>query len=260
MADAKKYTSKLDGARILIFGGSSGIGYGAAEASIESGATVIISSSSESKIQASVKSLNESYPSAKDRISGYACNLGDPEAVESNIVALFEKVGTVNHIVYTAGDSLALVPIQTATLSDMNKAGLVRFFAPLLVAKHLPKYLSPGPASSFTLTTGSVSERPIPNWSVVNGFATGIEGLTRGLALDLAPIRVNAIRPGAVETPLWAGVSAEAREALAKRYNDDSCTGTLGKVEDVAEAYLYVMKDHNVTGTVISTNSGVMLK
>jgi NAD(P)-dependent dehydrogenase (short-subunit alcohol dehydrogenase family) len=78
MADAKKYTSKLDGARILIFGGSSGIGYGAAEASIESGATVIISSSSESKIQASVKSLNESYPSAKDRISGYACNLGDP--------------------------------------------------------------------------------------------------------------------------------------------------------------------------------------
>ena len=94
----------------------------------------------------------------------------------------------------------------------------------------------------------------------MNSFATGVHGMARGLALDLAPIRVNAVSPGGVATPLWDSVSEERREKLRERLGKGTCIGMIGKVEDVAEAYLFLMKGHNVTGSVISTNGGALLK
>jgi NAD(P)-dependent dehydrogenase (short-subunit alcohol dehydrogenase family) len=160
MTDAKKYTSRLSSTLILIIGGSSSIGFGVAEACLEHGATVTISSSSGSKLQNAISALQSSYPSAKSRIFGHACNLNDSSTLESNISALFSKVGTVDHVVFTAGDHLAIHPIAEAGFQLIEKAGMVRFFAPLLVAKYATRPLTPGPASSITLTTGSVSERP----------------------------------------------------------------------------------------------------
>ncbi|OCL06709.1 NAD(P)-binding protein [Glonium stellatum] len=225
MTDAKKYTSKFSSARILIIGGSSGIGFGVAEACLEYGATVTISSSSSQKVQNAISALQSSYPSTKSRVFGHACNLNDPSTLDSNIAALFSKVGTLDHVVFTAGDHLAIRPIAEADFQFIEKAGMVRFFAPLLVAKHAAKHLTPGPASSITLTTGVISERPEVGWTVVNSFATGVHGMARGLALDLAPIRVNAVSLGGVDTPLWKGISAEFQERLLQR----TCTGAIGK-------------------------------
>lgn len=149
--------------------------------------------------------------------------------------------------------------IETADLAKIKQAGMVRFFGPLIVAKLAPKFLNPGPKSSITLTTGSVSQKPRPDWSVVASFATGLHGMTRGLALDLKPIRVNLISPGAVETELWDALPADKREAMFKSTAAAVPTGVLGKPEDVAETYIYCMRDHNVTGTVISSNSGALL-
>lgn len=202
MADTQKYTSKLSGARVLVIGGSSGIGYAVAEASLEHGAHVVISSSQGSRIQSSISKLLTTYPKAKDRISGHVCDLSSP-TLEDNIKALFSKAAQLDHIIFTAGDKLATMPLQDATLDSIQKAGMVRFFAPLLVAKHGSKNLSAGPASSITLTSGTVSEKPIAGWSVVASYATGLHGMVRNLALDLAPIRVNSISPGAVETEMW---------------------------------------------------------
>ncbi|KAL8716360.1 MAG: hypothetical protein Q9220_000267 [cf. Caloplaca sp. 1 TL-2023] len=202
MSDSKKYTAKLTGSKVLIIGGTSGIGFAVAEASLEYGAHVIISSSQESRVQSSISRLLKSYPSAKDRLSGHVCELSTP-ALEDNIKTLFSKTGTVDHIVCTAGDKLATMPIDEATLEGVQQAGMVRYFAPLLIAKHGSKHLSPGPTSSITLTTGTVSQKPIPAWSVVGSYAAGLHGMTRNLALDLAPIRVNLISPGAVETEMW---------------------------------------------------------
>ena len=152
-----------------------------------------------------------------------------------------------------------MIPMKDLTMELAKKAGMVRYFGPLMVAKHAPEYLKAGPASSIVFTTGAVSEKPIPGWSLVNGYATGLHGLTRGLALDLKPIRVNLVSPGAVETELWDGMPPDMREARFKAFAESSATGTIGKVHDVAEAFLYLMKDQNVTGTVISTNSGSLI-
>lgn len=259
MTDSKKYTSKLSGARVLIIGGSSGIGYCVAEALLESGASVIICSSQDSRVKSSIESLLKSYPSAKDRLSGQTCDLSS-DAVEGNIATLFQETGTVDHIIHTAGDKLASLPIEEVTLENMQKAGMVRFFAPLLLAKYAPKYLSGGPASSLTLTTGSVSEKPIPGWPVIASYAAGNHGMVRNLALDLAPVRVNLVSPGAVETALWDEIlSKEEFEAFKQAQVKKHTTGEFGKPEDVAEAYLYLLRDWNCSGSVISTNSGALL-
>jgi len=259
MADQKKFVSKLAGSRVFIIGGSSGIGFSVAEGALEYGASVSISSSQESRVQASVERLKKSYPSASSRIHGYACDLATEEGLEDRIKGLFEKVGKVDHIVFTAGDHIATIPIADITLDRIKAAGMVRFFSPLLVAKIGPKYLTPGPASSITFTTGSVSQKPLPEWTVVGSYAAGLHGMTRNLALDLKPIRVNLVSPGGVNTELWSGMPKDEREELQKSFAKKSTTGRIGRPEDVAESYLYAMKDHNLSGTVISSNGGALL-
>ena len=260
MTDSTKYTAKLAGARILIIGGSSGIGFCVAEAALEHGATIVISSSSASRIDKAISRLLESYPSARDRISGLSCDLGTSATLEQNVKGLFEKVGKLNHVIHTAGDSLAQMTLESATLDRIQQAGNVRFFAPLMIAKYAIQYLPRESKSSITLTSGSVAARPLPQWAIVNSYATGLHGMTRGLALDLAPIRVNLVQPGGVKTELWDGMSKEDFKVLEASFEKGSTTGKIGLPEEVAESYIYLMKDTNCTGTVIASDSGALLK
>ena len=222
---------------------------------------MIVSSSNKDRVDQTVSKLQKAYPSASSRISGYACNLGDEASLESNIVKLLDQVEACDHIIHTAGDALAQMPLSKVDLPMIKQAGMVRFFSAILLGKHAPKYLKGGRESSFILTTGGVSERPIPDWTVVNSYATGLHGICRGLALDLKPIRVNLVSPGAVNTELWAnaGFSDEAKKGMFESFEAKLPTGKIPGPEEIAEAYLYLLKDNNVTGTVISSNSGHFL-
>lgn len=271
MADASRYTSKLHGARVLVIGGSSGIGYSVAEACLENACSVTISSSSQSRIDAAIASLRKSYPSiAEDanssRLTSCACDLGNLSTLEENVVQLFEKVSKahggqkLDHVVFTAGDALNSSGTAETTATSISNSGTLRFIAPQIIAKHLSAYLVPGPSSSFTMTTGALSERPFPGLSSVSGFGAGIHGLARGLALDLAPIRANAVSPGAVDTPIWDTLDPAVRKPLMQRMTELTLTGRIGAPEDVAEAYLYLMRDWNVTGTILRTDGGALLK
>lgn len=126
------------------------------------------------------------------------------------------------------------------------------------MAKHAPRYLSGGPASSLTLTTGSVLEKPIAGWPVIASCAAGHHGMVRNLALDLAPVRVNLVSPGVVDTTLWDGTFSKEdfgsfRKAQDKKHTMDE----IGKPHNVAEAYMYFLRDWNYSGSVLASNSGV---
>ncbi|KAH7312062.1 hypothetical protein BKA65DRAFT_610163 [Rhexocercosporidium sp. MPI-PUGE-AT-0058] len=239
----QKY-NKLAGKHVLIVGGNSGIGYAVAEASIESGASVTISSSSSTRAIAGINSLKTSYPSAK--VSGHACDLSKP-ILETDIEALFEKTGKVDHIVFTAGDKLAQLPIEEISLEKIMTADKSAFCS------------LAGPASSIVLTTGAVADRPIANWSVPAPYAAGLHGMTRNLALDIKPIRVNLVSPGAIDTELWKDLSEEQKKRMFKSIGEKVPTGHVGRPEEVAEAYLWLMKDSNVAGYIASSDSGSLL-
>ncbi|OQV06434.1 hypothetical protein CLAIMM_10996 [Cladophialophora immunda] len=259
-----KYANKLANTAVLIIGGTSGLGFGLAEALLEHHvAHLYISSSRQQKIDSAVSRLRSAYPDSQTTITGLACNLGDEARLEANIKALFAQIGRnhLDHVVFTAGDPLAAKPFAEVDFAFMKQAGMVRFFAPFFVAKEAVPYLTPGPASSITLTTGSVSEKPRPNWAVVASYASGLYGMTRSLALELKPVRVNLISPGAVDTELWeASLGDKDRvKAALEGMKAHVATGEVGKVEDVVEAFLYVLKDKNVTGTCIRSDGGVFL-
>jgi len=258
-----KYTNKLANTAVLIVGGTSGLGFGLAEALIEHNVShLYLSSSNQQRVDTSISRLQKSYPDAKTTIVGLACNLADETSLESNIKELFSKIDRkLDHVVFTAGDPLAAKPLAEIDIKFMTQAGMVRFYAPFFIAKEAAPRMTPGPASSITLTTGSVSEKPMPQWSVVSSFASGLHGMTRSLALELKPVRVNLISPGGVETELWMNSlndEAKVKSAL-EGMKGKVATGAVGQVEDVVESFLYVLKDRNVTGSVIRSDGGVFL-
>jgi NAD(P)-dependent dehydrogenase (short-subunit alcohol dehydrogenase family) len=246
----QKY-NRLAGRHVLVIGGTSGkpdlisptlssqanrsntagIGYSVAEACLESSASVTISSSSPERVSSSVASLKASYASDSNtlRVVGHVCDLSQP-TVEKDIQKLFEACGQVDHIVFTAGDRLATISLQDTTYENIIRAGQVRFIAPLLVAKIGSRYLKSKTAeSSIIFTTGSVAEKPIPGWSVVASFAAGLHGMVRNLAIDLKPVRVNVVSPGAVDTELWKGMPEGAKKGMFKEIAGKVPTGHVGR-------------------------------
>jgi NAD(P)-dependent dehydrogenase (short-subunit alcohol dehydrogenase family) len=198
----------------------------------------------------SAESLKKVFPNAE--ITAHVCDLSG-EDVEQNLERLLSDIGSLDHIVFTAGDALLIQPLDTIDLDTIRRAGHVRFAVPLLLAKLAPRFVKAGPKSSLTFTTGAGSEKPFPNWSLIAGYLTGLHGITRNLALDLKPLRVNLVSPGVVATPLWGP------DGVPDNMKDGTTLGKVGTVEEVAEAYIYFMKDTNATGACISTNAGSLL-
>lgn len=262
-----KYSTKLANQRVLILGGTSGLGYAVAEAALESGAHITISSSSQTKLDKTVARLKEAFPaqSAAQTITTHVTNLADIDNLETNLESLFQaatNAGTLklNHVLSTAGDNLQIAPITQITPETITKALGVRFIAPTLIAKLIPKYLEQSVSSSFTLTGGSIAHKPSPGWSVIGAVSSALEGLTRGLALELKPVRVNLVHPGTVSTELFSSiVPADQFEAVMEQFRGKTTTGTVGEPEDLAESYLYLMKDRYSTGQIVHPNGGSLL-
>jgi NAD(P)-dependent dehydrogenase (short-subunit alcohol dehydrogenase family) len=258
-SQAPRFTSKLAGQKILLIGATGGIGICVAQGLIEFGATVYLSSSREARVNECVRSILADYPSAKGRIYGYPCDLSSQQ-VETNLEQLFEKVGKVNHIVFMAGERLPTVPLEDVSLEKMQETFHIRTFAAMLTAKVGIRYLKKDRSSSVTFTTGSICEKPIAGgWGMLAAIGAATPGLTRQLAFDMAPIRVNCVAPGVVATDFWSGMGTEQAEAYLKAHESKMLTQKVAQPEDVAEAFLYVIRDMNTTGQVVHTNSGVFL-
>lgn len=259
---ALKYTNKLHNKRVLVLGGTSGIGFCVAEACVEYGAIVTVASSRQAKVEKTLQRLKTSYPDAKDRISGHTCDLAS-ENVEGDLKQLFEfatKAGKLDHVVNTAGDLSGLIKLADVTAADVLKQGNVRFVGTLLMAKLAPKYMNVSSVSSITSTGGVNSKKPAEGWSAIAGWGSAKEGMARGLAVDLKPIRVNCVSPGAIDTELFDSFGGAGRRAQTiGSFKAKTLLGKVGKPEDIAEAYLYFMKDSFVTGITLLSDGGYVL-
>ena len=132
-----------------------------------------------------------------------------------------------------------------------------RFVGALSVVRAAAPSLRAG--GSIVLTSGNAGQRPGPGWALGASICGAMDALTRELALELAPIRVNAVAPGVTRSPLWNNMSTTD---LAQMYHHIAATvpvGRLGEAEDVARAYVYLMEQAMATGTVLLVDGGAVL-
>lgn len=236
----------LAGQRIVIIGGSSGMGLATARAAAAAGAAVTIASSDQGRLKSALAQLPEPC-------EGAVVNTRD----EVDVAALFDRVGELDHVVYTAGDAVRPLPLAGGPLDAARELFEVRFWGAVAAVKHAARRVREG--GSIVLTSGTVAVRPAPGTALAAGSAAAVEGLTRGLAAELAPIRVNAVRPGAIRTPLWDPVPEPQRAALFASLADRTLTKSIGEADQIAAAHLYLMENGFVTGTVLTVDGGATI-
>lgn len=174
---------------------------------------------------------------------------------EEQVIELFGRVGSLDHIVSTAADIEGAYQLVSAL--DLGAAQRVvdsKFYGPLLLAKHgAPKLAATG---SITVVSGIAAYRPAPRGAVVAAINAALEGLVRALAIELAPIRVNAVSPGWIDTPIWTSVAGDKKDevmgAMAKRLP----VGRIGRPDDVADAIVFLMGNTFTTGSVLHVEGG----
>jgi NAD(P)-dependent dehydrogenase (short-subunit alcohol dehydrogenase family) len=242
-------TPTLTDQRVVIIGGSSGIGFAVAERVRDDGAQVVIGSSNSANVEAALSRLGADA-------SGSAVDVRD----EASVAAFFEQIGVFDHLVFTAGDWVAVRAggaLADLDLAVANDIFAVRFWGAVAAIKHAQGRISTN--GSITLTDGMIAHRPRKDAALNTAMAGAIEHLARSLAVDLAPLRVNAVCPGYVLTEVWDSIPEDQREAQLRRLTERQPLQRAGEPAELAEAYLYLMRGSFSTGQVLIVDGGMSL-
>lgn len=232
----------LQNQRIAIIGGSSGIGLETARQAIEQGAEVVIASRSEAKLQAAVNQLG---PAA----SAYVLDTTDEEQVK----LFFEKVGNLDHLVVSAAETSGGSFLQTESARSRELFDN-KFWGQYYAAKYGTPKLADG--GSITLFSGVVAYKAMAGSAALGAVNAAVSNLGQTLALELAPIRVNVVSPGIIDTPSRSKMPEEARKQLYDTVAGKLPAKRVGSASDVALCVLFLMQSSFVTGTVQHVDGG----
>jgi len=235
---------KMKNTRTLIIGGASGIGLALARLLRSEGGEVTIASRTASRLERAATSLGADRP-----VETRTVDVGDEDSVR----ALFEKTGPIDHIVMTTMDS-TYQPIVSMDLQGMRRVIDSKLLGALLVAKHGAARLRAG--GSLTFTSGIASDRPMPKGSVVAAVNGALNALARALAIELAPLRVNAVSPGWVDTEIWETLVGADRARVQATQAARLPVKRIGRPEEIAEAFLFLLTNGFMTGTVLRIDGG----
>ncbi|MGW2747245.1 SDR family oxidoreductase [Streptomyces sp. NPDC001450] len=236
----------LRGQRVVVIGGTSGIGLAVAEGAAREGAEVLVASRRQESVDAAPKRLPGSA-------EGHVLDATDEAAVRG----FFGRIGGFDHLVYTAGESLLLESLAEASLVRARRFLDTRLWGAYTAVKYGAGSIREG--GSVVLTTGTAGRRPMPGTTAAAALCGAMESLTRALALELAPVRVNVVSPGVVRTELWRELPEGDREGLFRSSAESLPVGRVGEPADVAEAYLYLMRGGYSTGSVVTVDGGGLL-
>ncbi|MCR4267892.1 SDR family oxidoreductase [Nitratireductor sp. ZSWI3] len=234
---------------ILVVGGSSGMGLALAGNLLASGHAVTIVGRSPERLARACDMLGHA--------PGLEAVAADATS-EDEVERLFASIGDLHHIVSTAADVGGVyVPLSEMAVATARRVIDSKVVAPVLVAKHGAPRLAAG--GSITFTSGIAAYRPAPKGSVVAAINGAIESLVYALAVELAPIRVNAVSPGWVDTPIWDAVAGEGKDAALQAMAARLPVGRIGRPVDIAQAIEAVMRNGFMSGTVVHVDGGQRL-
>lgn len=227
---------------VVVVGGSSGMGRALAAELVNQGNEVTVAGRSVDKLDAVRRELG---------VRTVAMNIGR----EQDIERLFATTGKISHIVTTAADvGGAYQPITEYDVDAARSAVDSKLLGPLLLAKHGAPLLEPG--GSIVFTSGIAAYRPGPRASLLAALNGALASLAAALAVELAPIRVNVVSPGWVDTPIWQDVAGDAAPATLAAMAARLPVGRIGHTQDIAEAIIALLRNGFITGTVLHADGG----
>ena len=224
--------------KIVVVGGSSGIGYATAALAKEQGGEVVIASRPGQRLETAAKALG---------VKAIAADVTSDEAVEN----LFRQCGAVDHVVVTAA-VLRTGPIKTLPIAEARATMESKFWGAWRVARSAD--IKPG--GSLTIISGFLSIRPRVGSAIVGAANGALESLVRSLALELAPVRVNAVSPGMIDTPIRASMPEDARIALLKQIAAALPVKRVGLADDIALQIVSFMENTFATGSIVYLDGG----
>jgi NAD(P)-dependent dehydrogenase (short-subunit alcohol dehydrogenase family) len=234
----------LANSTVVILGGSSGIGLATAKAARAEGARVIITGRSRERLEKAAAELGSD-------VRTVAVDVTD----EPGTRELFSSLDRVDHVFITAG-AVLFDPRLEAEHTAARPALDTRFWG----AFHAAKLAAPkmGAGGSITFMSGTTAIRPLRGAAVATASCAAVEAFARSLAVDLAPIRVNTIQPGLVDTP-FLDTLGDRRAALMAEYSARLPVKRAGRPEEIADAVLFLMKNGFVTGITLTVDGGGIL-
>lgn len=231
---------QLKNRNVVIIGGSSGIGFATAKLAQELGAAVTITGRSQDKLDRAAEQLSHVKTSIVEVTN---------EADVQQLMAQFEHI---DHLV-VLGASLASGTVVDASLAELNRPIAERIWGAIYAVRHAAPKMSDG---SITLMSGLFSTRPIAGMAIAAAAVGGIEAMSRALALELAPIRVNAIAPGYIDTPLLQAAFEDQYESVVKTQAATLPLKRIGTSEEAARSILFLMTTGFITGEVLHLDGG----
>jgi NAD(P)-dependent dehydrogenase (short-subunit alcohol dehydrogenase family) len=237
----------FDGQRVVIIGASAGIGEAAARAFAEQGAAVTITGRSKERLD-----------QAAQRI-GHPVLVAEVDATSRGALdAFFATTGPVDHLVLSASPgAVGVGPFATLDEADLRQAFDGKFFAHVkAIQAALPRLR---PDGSVTLVTAASARAAFAGTAALAAANGALESIVAPLAVELAPLRVNAVSPGIIDTHWWAGLPEDQRRAYFESAAAATPVRRVGQPEDVADAIVYLAGAGFVTGTVLECTGGANL-
>ncbi len=231
---------------LVVIGGSSGMGLATARAALELGASVVITGTNDSKVAEAARSLRD------DRVSYGIVDVRD----EGAVTQFFAEREQVDHVFVAAGATKLGNILDGVAKEQIDPIDLRLDGSVYVVRAAVPRMNGSG---SFVFTGGLSTDRPVKGaW--VSGIGTAAaEQLARVLALELAPIRFNAVSPGYVDTPMWDAIFGADRDAMLKQVGETMPLKRIVRPDEVACAVLFLMANEATTGEVLHVDAGARL-
>ncbi|HEY3147980.1 MAG TPA: SDR family oxidoreductase [Dongiaceae bacterium] len=230
--------------RIVIVGGTSGIGLAAARQLAGYGAEIIIAGRDEAKLRRALSEIGHGA-------AGRTVDAGDPAALKT----FFSSLGPVDHLVLTLSGGEGAGPLKELDLAKLRTGFEAKFWAHIAAAQAALPYVK----GSITFVTAASAGGHLPGTAGLAAINGALDAMVPVLAVELKPLRVNAVSPGAIDTPWWDKWPTDQKAALFNQIAATSPVGRVGKPEDVADAIAFVVRNSFVTGQVIQCDGGIQL-